>query len=331
MARMKVYEDSMVSLREQLDTVGLAIEKLQVAVTLHPQLQSRNLLAVSSLSSLSTSTTDSTITTSTPGQLHHNLAAQNHQFKFQWTPSSQDPGVKPFSQSCYEAMQFSQAQASTTPTQYNSSPIPSTGLSQAHIADSNSSAHHKTCHKSLQSCTHVFLRAPPIKKSLDPPYVGPFKIHRRASPHFYIIRMTNKRGLEELKAVSTLRIKPAHGTFEDIDLIVNDDICNDNFSDENIECDYTLDVPEISDDLAESTNSVNKDNQSVPETVPKISSKKSKDIKKSSDKKSSDKKACIKKSNDNKSNQKKEVRFHTEHTYTKKYKKPNSRNSKSKT
>uniref|UniRef100_A0ABD2WAS9 RNA-directed DNA polymerase n=1 Tax=Trichogramma kaykai TaxID=54128 RepID=A0ABD2WAS9_9HYME len=160
-------------------------------------------------------------------------------------------------------------------------------------------------HKSLQSCTHVFLRAPPIKKPLDPPYVGPFKIHRRASPHFYIIRMTNKRGLEELKAVSTLRIKPAHGTFEDIDLIVNDDICNDNFSDENIECDYTLDVPEISDDLAESKNSVNKDNQSVPETVPKISSKKSKDIKKSSDKKSSDKKACIKKSNDNKSNQKK--------------------------
>ncbi|KAL7290574.1 hypothetical protein TKK_0015340 [Trichogramma kaykai] len=139
MARMKVYEDSMVSLREQLDTVGLAIEKLQVAVTSHPQLQSRNLLAVSSVSSLSTSTTDSTITTSTPGQLHHNLAAQNHQFKFQWTPSSQDPGVKPFSQSCYEAMQFSQAQASTTPTQYNSSPIPSTGLSQAHIADSNSS------------------------------------------------------------------------------------------------------------------------------------------------------------------------------------------------
>ncbi|KAL7287207.1 hypothetical protein TKK_0018638 [Trichogramma kaykai] len=138
--------------------------------------------------------------------------------------------------------------------------------------------------------------------------------------------MTNKRGLEELKAVSTLRIIPAHGTFEDIDLIVNNDICNDNFSDENIECDYTLDVPEISDDLAESTNSGDKDNQSVPENVPKISSKKSNDIKKSSDKKSG-----IKKSNDNKSNQKKEVMFHMEHTYIKKYKKPNSRNPKSKT
>uniref|UniRef100_A0ABD2VY46 Uncharacterized protein n=1 Tax=Trichogramma kaykai TaxID=54128 RepID=A0ABD2VY46_9HYME len=67
------------------------------------------------------------------------MVAPNHQFKFQLTPSSQDPEVKPFSQTCYEAMQFSQAQSSTTPTQYNNSPITSTGLPQAHIADSNPS------------------------------------------------------------------------------------------------------------------------------------------------------------------------------------------------
>uniref|UniRef100_A0ABD2WZR0 Integrase catalytic domain-containing protein n=1 Tax=Trichogramma kaykai TaxID=54128 RepID=A0ABD2WZR0_9HYME len=70
-------------------------------------------------------------------------------------------------------------------------------------------------HKNLEFCSHVFVRANPIKEALDPPYLGPYKVHSRPSKYFYIIKITNKRGLEELKTVSTSRLKPAFGTFFD--------------------------------------------------------------------------------------------------------------------
>uniref|UniRef100_A0ABD2WCY8 Uncharacterized protein n=2 Tax=Trichogramma kaykai TaxID=54128 RepID=A0ABD2WCY8_9HYME len=70
-------------------------------------------------------------------------------------------------------------------------------------------------HKSLEFCSHVFVRANPIKKALDPPYLGPYQVHLRPSKYFYIIKITNKKGLEELKTVSTSRLKPAFGTFYD--------------------------------------------------------------------------------------------------------------------
>ncbi|CAB0037837.1 unnamed protein product [Trichogramma brassicae] len=109
-------------------------------------------------------------------------------------------------------------------------------------------------HKDLDQCSHVFLRAPPIKKALDSPYMGPFKVLHRPSPHFMIIKMTNKKGLEERKTVSTLRVKPAFGTFDDIDLLIREnDPCDSNVE-EDIECDHTYDVPEIFDDLPESSN-----------------------------------------------------------------------------
>uniref|UniRef100_A0ABD2W2S8 Integrase catalytic domain-containing protein n=1 Tax=Trichogramma kaykai TaxID=54128 RepID=A0ABD2W2S8_9HYME len=72
-------------------------------------------------------------------------------------------------------------------------------------------------HKKLGDCSHVFVRTTPIKKGLEPPYLGPFKVQARPSPYFYVIRALNKKGVEKLKTVSTSRIKPAHGTRADID------------------------------------------------------------------------------------------------------------------
>uniref|UniRef100_A0ABD2W5E4 Uncharacterized protein n=1 Tax=Trichogramma kaykai TaxID=54128 RepID=A0ABD2W5E4_9HYME len=72
-------------------------------------------------------------------------------------------------------------------------------------------------HKKLGGCSHVFVRTTPTKIALEPPYLGPFKVQARPSPYFYVIRALNKKGVEELKTVSTSRIKPAHGTRADID------------------------------------------------------------------------------------------------------------------
>uniref|UniRef100_A0ABD2WXN6 RNA-directed DNA polymerase n=1 Tax=Trichogramma kaykai TaxID=54128 RepID=A0ABD2WXN6_9HYME len=76
-------------------------------------------------------------------------------------------------------------------------------------------------HKPLPFCSHVLVRAKPIKKALDPHYLGPYKVHLRPSKYFYIIRVVNRWGVEELKTVSTSRLKPAFGTFDDVNNPVN--------------------------------------------------------------------------------------------------------------
>ncbi|KAL7292610.1 hypothetical protein TKK_0013740 [Trichogramma kaykai] len=72
-------------------------------------------------------------------------------------------------------------------------------------------------HKNLATCSHVFVSANPINTALESPYKGPFKVHACPSKYFYVVRIINKAGREELKTVSTSRIKPAFGTFRDID------------------------------------------------------------------------------------------------------------------
>ncbi|KAL7288415.1 hypothetical protein TKK_0017503 [Trichogramma kaykai] len=146
-------------------------------------------------------------------------------------------------------------------------------------------------YKDLNSCSHLFLRSPPIKKALDPPYIGPFKIYARPSPHFFVIKMTNKQGLEELKTVSTLRVKPAFGTFDDLNLLVRENNPYDDTVDqEDIECDYTQNVPENFVESEPTDTSVKK--SSVPKALPKINKKPS--------------------------TKTKQVKFHLEHSYDKK-------------
>lgn len=60
-------------------------------------------------------------------------------------------------------------------------------------------------HKELKTCTHVFLLAPPNKRSLQCPYTGPHKIINRISDKVLEIDVNGKN-----KNVSVENVKPAH-------------------------------------------------------------------------------------------------------------------------
>ncbi|GBN47209.1 hypothetical protein AVEN_114221-1 [Araneus ventricosus] len=57
--------------------------------------------------------------------------------------------------------------------------------------------------KDLETCSHVFLRRPPFKKTLQTPYEGPFKVVRRLPKDFIILI----KGQERIVAMD--RLKPA--------------------------------------------------------------------------------------------------------------------------
>ena len=56
---------------------------------------------------------------------------------------------------------------------------------------------------SLATCSHVFLRVDAVRKPLQPPYTGPFKVLRR-TPKYFVINQKNKS-----ISVSIDRLKPA--------------------------------------------------------------------------------------------------------------------------
>eukprot|EP00795_Rhopilema_esculentum_P012966 gene12966-biopygen3121 len=64
--------------------------------------------------------------------------------------------------------------------------------------------------QALHNCTHVFIRTDAVRKPLEPPYTGPFKILRRHTKHFTILM----HGKEQ--TISIDRLKPA---YLDIDLL----------------------------------------------------------------------------------------------------------------
>ena len=57
----------------------------------------------------------------------------------------------------------------------------------------------------LSKCTHVFVRRDAVRRSLQPPYDGPFKVHQRSPKFFTIIGSTGKH-----QTVSLDRLKPAY-------------------------------------------------------------------------------------------------------------------------
>ena len=69
-------------------------------------------------------------------------------------------------------------------------------------------SHHATrsthVSKDLSTCTHVFIRHNAIRKSLQPPYDGPFKVIKRADK-FYTILVNGHQ-----QTISLDRLKPAH-------------------------------------------------------------------------------------------------------------------------
>ncbi|KAL7297485.1 hypothetical protein TKK_0009851 [Trichogramma kaykai] len=141
-ARMKYFEDSMASLREQMGTLATVIEKLTLPVTPHTA-QATNNTPVVNATSCSTSTTSTTSTTpNLVDSSRISFVRSNHQFKFQFSPGKFNPHAKSFAQSFYEseaaAAQASQASTNTTAT-YGNHPILSIGPLQTPVADSNSS------------------------------------------------------------------------------------------------------------------------------------------------------------------------------------------------
>ncbi|KAK2578806.1 hypothetical protein KPH14_012835 [Odynerus spinipes] len=70
-------------------------------------------------------------------------------------------------------------------------------------------AHHNKCkpfvHKTLHTCTHVFLREDAVQKPLDQPYSGPYQVLERLSDRVFKIATNGKE-----VTVPTERLKPAH-------------------------------------------------------------------------------------------------------------------------
>jgi len=59
-------------------------------------------------------------------------------------------------------------------------------------------------HKDLFTCSHVWIRQDSIKKALQPPYSGPFRVVNRISNNLFTIDIAGK-----LTNISTDRLKPA--------------------------------------------------------------------------------------------------------------------------
>lgn len=65
-------------------------------------------------------------------------------------------------------------------------------------------------HKDLQDCSHVFVRVDAIKKPLQPPYEGPYRVIKRTDK-VYTIQLQNRE-----TNISIDRLKPAYLLQEDI-------------------------------------------------------------------------------------------------------------------
>ncbi|XP_011859617.1 PREDICTED: uncharacterized protein LOC105557082 [Vollenhovia emeryi] len=68
--------------------------------------------------------------------------------------------------------------------------------------------------KELSKCSHVFLRKDAVKKPLERPYSGPFKVLERTSDKVYNIEINGRS-----TAVSIERLKPAHFVPDDVSII----------------------------------------------------------------------------------------------------------------
>ncbi|XP_043463992.1 uncharacterized protein LOC122499609 [Leptopilina heterotoma] len=71
--------------------------------------------------------------------------------------------------------------------------------------------------KDMYSCSHVFLKSAPVKKSLESPYSGPHKVVDRTSDRVFEIEVNGEK-----KRVSVENIKPAYFTRDD--LIIPDNV-----------------------------------------------------------------------------------------------------------
>lgn len=66
-------------------------------------------------------------------------------------------------------------------------------------------------HKDMDTCTHVFIRSDHVKKPLEPPYRGPYKVLERISDIVFKIQLDDANS----KNISVERLKPAHVAMEE--------------------------------------------------------------------------------------------------------------------
>ncbi|CAB0044877.1 unnamed protein product [Trichogramma brassicae] len=91
------------------------------------------------------------------------------------------------------------------------------------VADTHHELTKPFVHQTLQTCTHVFIKAQPIKRALDPPFTGPFKIDSRISPLLYNIP-EDRVDAVELLAELLLELPPVLGRLERIVYVVQETI-----------------------------------------------------------------------------------------------------------
>ncbi|XP_034946117.1 uncharacterized protein [Chelonus insularis] len=88
-----------------------------------------------------------------------------------------------------------------------------------HALRPTATAHHSRSKmfilKSLDTCSHVFIRSDHVKVPLEPPYSGPFKVEDRISDRVFKINVNG-----EIKTISINRLKLAFIT-------KTDDLCNE--------------------------------------------------------------------------------------------------------
>ncbi|XP_011174429.2 uncharacterized protein LOC105206646 [Solenopsis invicta] len=97
------------------------------------------------------------------------------------------------------------------------------------------------CFKDLFSCSHVFLRCDAIKKPLERPYTGPYKVLQRDSDQVFTLEINGRP-----QSVAVERLKPAH--------FIND---------------KTTDVPVMAD-----TSQTTESRKTMPKTYPSARPKK---------------------------------------------------------
>ena len=73
------------------------------------------------------------------------------------------------------------------------------------VPASRHSSYRPFCFRDLESCTHVFKRVDSIRKPLEPPYVGPFKVIQRNDNRTFVIDVNG-----QAVTVSTDQLKPAY-------------------------------------------------------------------------------------------------------------------------